>query len=223
MNSKLFFEAIIKYLSGVLLVGLLLFIPAGTFHYFNAWLFMGLLFIPMFIVGIIMMIKDPNLLKSRLSAKEKEGDQKKVVASSGIMFLVGFVLAGFNYRYKVILLPKAFVIIGSVLFIISYILYAEVLRENSFLSRTIGVQKDQKVVDTGLYGIVRHPMYAITIVLFLSIPFILNSLITFLLFLIYPYIISIRIKNEEEVLSKELKGYKSYKNKVKYRLIPYIW
>ncbi len=223
MNSKLFFEAIIKYLSGVLLVGLLLFIPAGTFHYFNAWLFMGLLFIPMFIVGIIMMIKDPNLLKSRLSAKEKEGDQKKVVASSGIMFLVGFVLAGFNYRYKVILLPKVFVIIGSILFIISYILYAEVLRENSFLSRTIGVQKDQKVVDTGLYGIVRHPMYAITIVLFLSIPFILNSLITFLLFLIYPYIISIRIKNEEEVLSKELKGYKSYKNKVKYRLIPYIW
>ncbi len=223
MNSKLFFEAIIKYLSGVLLVGLLLFIPAGTYHYFNAWLFMGLLFIPMFIVGIIMMIKDPNLLKSRLSAKEKEGDQKKVVASSGIMFLVGFVLAGFNYRYKVILLPKVFVIIGSILFIISYILYAEVLRENSFLSRTIGVQKDQKVVDTGLYGIVRHPMYAITIVLFLSIPFILNSLITFLLFLIYPYIISIRIKNEEEVLSKELKGYKSYKNKVKYRLIPYIW
>ena len=223
MNSKLFFEAIIKYLSGVLLVGLLLFIPAGTFHFFNAWLFMGLLFIPMFIVGIIMMIKDPNLLKSRLSAKEKEGDQKKVVASSGIMFLVGFVLAGFNYRYKVLLLPKVFVIIGSVLFIISYILYAEVLRENSFLSRTIGVQKDQKVVDTGLYGIVRHPMYAITIVLFLSIPFILNSIITFLLFLIYPYIISIRIKNEEEVLSKELKGYKSYKNKVKYRLIPYIW
>ena len=223
MNSKLFFEAIIKYLSGVLLVGLLLFIPAGTFHFFNAWLFMGLLFIPMFIVGIIMMIKDPNLLKSRLSAKEKEGDQKKVVASSGIMFLVGFVLAGFNYRYKVILLPKVFVIIGSILFIISYILYAEVLRENSFLSRTIGVQKDQKVVDTGLYGIVRHPMYAITIVLFLSIPFILNSIITFLLFLIYPYIISIRIKNEEEVLSKELKGYKSYKNKVKYRLIPYIW
>ena len=223
MNSKLFFEAIIKYLSGVLLVGLLLFIPAGTFHFFNAWLFMGLLFIPMFIVGIIMMIKDPNLLKSRLSAKEKEGDQKNVVASSGIMFLVGFVLAGFNYRYKVLLLPKVFVIIGSVLFIISYILYAEVLRENSFLSRTIGVQKDQKVVDTGLYGIVRHPMYAITIVLFLSIPFILNSIITFLLFLIYPYIISIRIKNEEEVLSKELKGYKSYKNKVKYRLIPYIW
>ena len=223
MNSKLFFEAIIKYLSGVLLVGLLLFIPAGTFHYFNAWLFMGLLFIPMFVVGIIMMIKDPNLLKSRLSAKEKEGDQKKVVASSGIMFLVGFVLAGFNYRYKVILLPKVFVIIGSILFIISYILYAEVLRENNFLSRTIGVQKNQKVVDTGLYGIVRHPMYAITIVLFLSIPFILNSLITFLLFLIYPYIISIRIKNEEEVLSKELKGYKSYKNKVKYRLIPYIW
>lgn len=223
MSLKLFFEAIIKYLSGVLLVGLLLFIPAGTYHYFNAWLFMGLLFIPMFIVGIIMMIKDPNLLKSRLSAKEKEGDQKKVVASSGIMFLVGFILAGFNYRYKVLLLPKVFVIIGSILFIISYILYAEVLRENSYLSRTIGVQKDQKVVSTGLYGIVRHPMYASTVILFLSIPLILNSFITFLLFLIYPYIISKRIKNEEEVLSKELKGYKAYTKKVKYKLIPYIW
>ena len=223
MSVKLFFEAIIKYLCGVILVGLLLFIPAGTFHYSNAWLFMGLLFIPMFIVGILMMFKDPNLLKSRLSAKEKEKEQKQVVVSSGIMFLVGFILAGFNYRYKVLLLPKVFVIIGSILFIISYILYAEVLRENSYLSRTIGVQKDQKVVSTGLYGIVRHPMYASTVILFLSIPLILNSFISFLLFLIYPYIISKRIKNEEEVLSKELKGYKAYTKKVKYKLIPYIW
>ncbi len=223
MNKKLFIEAITKYLFGVLLVGLLLFIPAGNFHYYNAWLFMGLLFIPMFIVGIIMMFKDPNLLKSRLSAKEKEGEQRKVVISSGIMFLVGFILAGFNYRYRVILLPKAFVVIGSILFVISYILYAEVLRENSFLSRTIGVQKNQKLVDTGLYSVVRHPMYAITIILFLSIPLILNSIISFLLFLIYPYIITKRIKNEEEVLTKELKGYKEYKKKVKYRLIPYIW
>ncbi len=223
MNSKLFVQAITKYILGVLIVGLLIFVPAGTFCYWNAWLFMGLLFIPMFIVGIIMMIKDPNLLKSRLSAKEKEGDQKKVVASSGIMFLVGFVLAGFNYRYKVILLPKVFVIIGSILFIISYILYAEVLRENSFLSRTIGVQKDQKVVDTGLYGIVRHPMYSITILLFLSMPLILGSIYSFLIFLIYPFILVKRINNEEKVLKKELKGYKEYQEKVKYKLIPYIW
>ena len=223
MSVKLFFEAIIKYLLGVLLVGLLLFVPAGTINYFNGLLFMGLLFIPMFIVGMFMMIKDPNLLKSRLDAKEKEKDQKQVVVSSAIMFITGFVIAGFNYRLHVVELPNVFVIIGSVIFVISYILYAEVLRENSYLSRTIEVQKGQKVIDTGLYGIVRHPMYIITIFLFLSIPLILNSIVTFILFLIYPYIICKRIKNEEEVLTKELKGYKQYKKIVKYRLIPHIW
>lgn len=223
MNIKLFIEAIIKYLLGVIIVSLLLFIPAGSFNYSNAWLFMGLLFIPMFIAGIIMMIKDPNLLKSRLDAKEKEKEQKSVVALSGLMFITGFVLAGFNYRFKWIELPNIVVIISSIVFIVSYILYAEVLRENSYLSRTIGVQDNQKVIDTGLYKIVRHPMYMITILLFLSIPLILNSIISFIIFLVYPFIIAKRINNEEKVLEKELIGYKEYKNKVKYKMIPFIW
>ena len=223
MNIKLFIEAIIKYLLGVIIVSLLLFIPAGSFNYSNAWLFMGLLFIPMFIAGIIMMIKDPNLLKSRLDAKEKEKEQKSVVALSGLMFITGFVLAGFNYRFKWIELPNIVVIISSIVFILSYILYAEVLRENSYLSRTIGVQDNQKVIDTGLYKIVRHPMYIITILLFLSIPLILNSIISFIIFLVYPFIIAKRINNEEKVLEKELVGYKEYKNKVKYKMIPFIW
>ena len=223
MSFKLFLEAIFKYFMGVLLVGVLLFVPAGSFNYFNGWLFMGLLFIPMFIVGIIMMFKDPKLLKSRLDAKEKEQDQKEVVAISGIMFISGFVLAGLNYRFKLIELPNIIVILASIVFILSYILYAEVLRENSFLSRTIGVQKNQKVVDTGFYAIVRHPMYLTTIFLFLSIPLILNSILSFIIFLIYPFVILKRIDNEEKVLEKELKGYKEYKKKVKYKLIPYIW
>ena len=223
MSINLFFQAIIKFLFGVVIIGLLLFIPAGTINYWNAWLFMGLLFIPMFIVGIIMMIKNPDLLRKRLNAKENEKTQKIVIAISGIMFILGFVCAGLNFRYSWITLPNIVIIISSIVFVIAYILYGEVLRENAYLSRTIEVQENQKVIDTGLYGIVRHPMYAVTILLFLSIPLILGSIISFLVFLIYPIIIAKRIKNEEEVLEKNLKGYKEYKNKVKYKMIPFIW
>lgn len=223
MSIKLFFEAIFKFLLGVLLVGLLIFIPAGTINFFNGWLFMGLLFIPMFISGIIMMIKSPNLLRSRLDAKEKESDQKMVVALSGLMFLSGFILAGLNYRFNWLELSNIVVIISSIVFLLSYILYAEVLRENAFLSRTIKVEKKQKLIDTGLYGIVRHPMYLATIFLFLSKPLILGSLISFLVFLLYPFIIIKRLNNEEKILEKDLKGYKEYKKKVKYKLIPFIW
>ena len=223
MNSKLFLGAIIKYLLGLVLVGALLLIPAGSLDYWNAWLFIGLLFIPKFIAGIILMIKNPELLKRRLDAKEKEDKQKAVILLSGIMFLAGFIVAGLNFRYKWIEIPNIVIIISSIVFIISYILYAEVLRENTYLSRTIKVEENQKVIDTGLYSVVRHPMYIITILLFLSITLILGSVISFLIFLIYPIIIGIRIKNEEEVLEKELQGYTEYKKKVKYRLIPLIW
>ena len=223
MNIKLFVEAIIKFIFGVLIIGLLIFLPANTINYWNGWLFMGLLFIPMFIAGIIMMIKSPELLEKRLNAKEKENEQKEVIAFSGLMFLAGFIFAGLNYRYSWIVLPNIVVIISSVIFIIAYILYAEVLRENTYLSRTIEVQENQKVVDTGLYGIVRHPMYAVTVFLFLSMPIVLGSLISFIIFLVYPFIIAKRIKNEEEVLEKELEGYIEYKKKVKYKMIPFIW
>ena len=223
MDSKLFFGAIIKYLLGLVLVGALLLIPAGSLDYWNAWLFIGLLFIPMFIAGIFLMINNPELLKRRLDAKEKDDKQKVVILLSGIMFLAGFIVAGLNFRYKWIEIPNIVIIISSIVFIISYILYAEVLRENTYLSRTIKVEENQKVIDTGLYSVVRHPMYIITILLFLSIPLILGSVISFLIFLIYPIIIGIRIKNEEEVLEKELQGYIEYKKKVKYRLIPFIW
>ena len=223
MNIKLFFEAITKYFLGLLLVALLLFIPADSLKYWNAWLFIGLLFIPMFIVGIILMIIKPELLKKRLNAKEKESEQKKVIVFSSLMFLSGFIIAGLNFRYKWIEISNIVVIIASILFIISYILYAEVLRENEYLSRTIEVQNNQKVIDTGLYGIVRHPMYASTIILFLTIPLILGSIISFIVFLIYPFIMVKRIKNEEKVLEKELKGYIEYKKKVKYKALPFIW
>ncbi len=220
---KLFIKAITRFIAGVILVGALLFIPAGSFNYWNAWIFMGLLFIPMFIAGIILMLKNPILLKSRLDVNEKEKEQKQVIIYSGLMFLTGFIIAGLNYRYSWINISNTTVIISSILFILSYILYAEVLRENTYLSRTIKVQDNQKVVDTGLYSIVRHPMYSITLVLFLTIPLILGSIISFIIFLIYPFIIIKRIKNEEKVLENNLKGYKEYKKKVKYRLIPYIW
>ena len=223
MDIKLFIEAIVKFIFGVIIIGILIFLPANTINYWNGWLFMGLLFIPMFIAGIVMMIKSPELLKKRLNAKEKESKQKEVIAFSGLMFLVGFILAGLNYRYGWIVLPNIVVIISSVIFIIAYILYAEVLRENAYLSRIIEVQENQKVVDTGLYGIVRHPMYTATILLFLSMPLILGSIISFIIFLVYPFIIAKRIKNEEEVLEKELKGYSEYKKKVKYKMIPFIW
>ena len=223
MNIKLFVSAITKYLFGIILVGILLFLPAGSFSYWNGWLFMGILFIPMLIAGIIMMIFNSSLLKSRLDAKEKEQEQKKVVLLSGLMFLFGFILAGLNYRFNWFILPKTIVIISTVIFIVSYILYMEVLRENTFLSRTIKVQEKQQVIDTGLYSVVRHPMYLITLFLFLSIPLILGSIISLFVFLIYPYIIVKRINNEEMVLEKELNEYKEYQNKVKYKLIPFIW
>ena len=223
MNIKLFFQAIIKYVLGVIIIGALLFAPANSFEYWNGWLFMGLLFIPMFIAGIILMIKNPELLRKRLNAREKENEQKWVLLFSGVMFIAGFIVAGVNYRYSWTVLPKAVTIVSSILFIIAYILYAEVLRENTYLSRTIEVQENQKVIDTGLYGIVRHPMYAVTIVLFLTMPLILGSIISFIIFLIYPIIIGKRIKNEEKVLERDLKGYAEYKKKVKFKVIPFVW
>ena len=220
---KLFIRAIVKYLLGVVIVGVLLFVPANSLNYYNGWLFMGILFIPMFLAGIVLMIKNPKLLENRLNTKEKESEQKYVLLFSGLMFIIGFVLAGLNYRYNWNNLSNTVIIVSSIVFVIAYILYAEVLRENTFLLRTIEVTKNQKVVDTGLYGIIRHPMYAITIILFLMMPLILNSIYSFLVFLIYPFIIVKRINNEEKVLLKELDGYKEYMKKVKYRLIPYIW
>ncbi|MBR0427589.1 MAG: isoprenylcysteine carboxylmethyltransferase family protein [Clostridia bacterium] len=223
MNIKLFIQAIIKYVFGVLIVGGLLFIPANSFEYWNGWLFMGLLFIPMFIAGVILMIKNPELLRKRLNAKEQENEQKWVLLFSGLMFIAGFIVAGLNYKYKWIEMPNVITIISSITFIIAYILYAEVLRENTYLSRTIEVQDNQKVIDTGLYGFVRHPMYAITILLFLTMPLILGSIFSFIVFLVYPVIIAKRIKNEEEILEKNLKGYIEYRKKVKYRIVPFIW
>ena len=223
MDTKLFSQALIKLISGLIIVWLLLFIPAGSLSYFNGWLFMALLFIPMFIAGIIMFIKSPELLKRRLNAKEEESEQKIVIFVSGVIFLLSFILAGLNFRFGWFKLPIMVVIIASVVFLLSYIMYAEVLRENMYLSRTVEVSENQKVVDTGLYGLVRHPMYTSTIFLFLSMPLILDSIFSFIIMLIYPIIIIFRIRNEEKVLSRELEGYKEYKEKVKYRLIPFIW
>ena len=220
---KLLIQAIIKFIIGFILVGLLIFIPAGTIKYFNGLLFMGILFIPMFIAGIIMFFFFFQLLESRLNNKEKESTQKLVILVSGLMFIGGFVVAGLNYRFSWFILPSIVSIIASIVFIIFYILYAEVLRENTYLSRTVEVVDNQKVIDTGLYGIIRHPMYIVTIMMFLMIPLILGDIFSFFIFLIYPILIIIRINNEEKVLEKELKEYKEYKKKVKYRLIPYIW
>ena len=223
MTAKLFIQAITKFLLGFVLVGVLLFLPAGTLSFFNGWLFVSILFIPMFFAGIIMMLKNPSLLKSRLNAKEEQQEQSLVVKLSGLMFLAGFIVAGLGVRFNWYVLPKPVVIGAGVLFLAGYILYAEVLRENTYLSRTIEVQENQKVIDTGLYGIVRHPMYSATLILFLSMPLVLGSVYSFLIFLVYPFIIAKRIKGEEEFLEKELNGYREYKQKVKYRLIPFIW
>ena len=223
MSRKLFWEAILKFSLGVVLVGALIFLPAGTLAFPGGWLLMGILFVPMFCAGLVMMAKDPNLLRSRLDAKEKQKEQDKVVKLSGLMFLVGFVLAGLDFRYQWLVLPGWVNWVAAAAFLGAYLLYGEVLRENAWLSRTIGVQEGQKVVSTGLYGIVRHPMYSATLLLFLSMPLVLGSAISFLVFLIYPYLIARRIRNEEEVLKKELSGYEEYLEKVKYRLIPYIW
>jgi len=223
MTFKLFIEALIKYIIGIILVGLLIFIPAGSIDFTKGWLFMGLLFIPMFIVGIILMIFNPKLLEIRLNAKEKENDQKKVILLSGIVFIVGFIICGLNYRFNWFKMPYRLTNIFSIMFLLFYFLYCEILRENTFLSRTIEVRKNDKVVDTGFYAVVRHPMYAITLMLFLLIPLVLGSIHAFFIFLLFPVIFIKRIINEEKVLEKELKGYKKYKEKVKYRLIPYIW
>lgn len=223
MTKKLFYEAVSKFLLGIVLVGLLIFLPAGTLSYTQGWILMGVLFIPMFIVGIIMMIKNPKLLKSRLDAKEKQKEQDLVIKLSGLMFLLGFILAGLDYRFNWFVLPPIVTYISSITFILSYIMWAEVLRENTYLSRTIKVEENQQIIDKGLYGIVRHPMYTATIILFLSMPLILGSLISFIVFLIYPVLISYRLINEEKLLEKELKGYQEYKKKVKYRIIPFIW
>lgn len=223
MTVKLFISAIAKFLLGVVLVGALLFLPAGTFAYSQAWLLMGVLFVPMFLAGLVMMWKNPELLKKRLNAKEKEKEQSLVVKLSGLMFLVGFIVAGLGERFKWYTLPTWVSVVGAVLFLIAYALYGEVLRENTYLSRTIEVQEGQKVIDTGLYGVVRHPMYSATLLLFLSMPLILGSAYAFVIFLAYPLIISKRLLHEEKFLERELKGYKEYKQKVKYRLIPFIW
>ena len=223
MSAKLFLSAIVKFAAGVILIGALIFLPAGTLHYAQGWLLMGILFIPMFLAGLVMMAKNPALLQSRLNAKEKEREQSLVVKLSGLMFLCGFILAGLSFRFSWLMLPRWVSILGAVLFLCSYALYAEVLRENTWLSRTIEVQAGQTVVSTGLYGIVRHPMYAVTLVLFLSMPLVLGSALAFAVFLAYPFIIVKRIRNEEEVLTRDLPGYAEYLQKVRWRLIPFVW
>lgn len=223
MTLKLFTQALVKFLLGALMVGLLIFLPAGTLLYFNGWLLMGILFVPMFIAGVVMMFKNPELLQKRLNAKEKQKEQGIVIKLSGLMFLAGFVVAGLGFRFGWYTLPEWAVIGAAVLFIVAYILYAEVLRENAYLSRTIEVQKGQRVIDSGLYGIVRHPMYSATLLLFLSMPLVLGSIYSFVIFLAYPFIIANRIKHEERFLEKELEGYIEYKQRVKYRLIPLVW
>lgn len=223
MTCKLFFQALTKFVTGLLLVGLLLFLPAGTFAYWQAWLFIGILFGPMFIAGIILMVRQPELLRKRLDAKEQQPEQKRVVALSGLLFIAMFVAAGLNIRFRWLLLPDWTTYVAAVIFLAAYALYAEVMRENVWLSRTIEVQENQQVVSTGLYGIVRHPMYSATLVLFLSMPLVLNSVFSFILMLFYVPIIVKRIRNEEQVLERELNGYAEYKQRVRYMLIPFIW
>ena len=223
MSMKFFLSAIAKFTLGVVMIGVLLFLPAGTMSYPQGWLLMGILFIPMFLAGLVMMAKNPALLRSRLNAKEKRGEQSLVVKLSGLMFLVGFIVAGLSFRFDWWMLPQWVSILGTVLFLASYALYAEVLRENTWLSRTIEVQEGQTVVSTGLYGIVRHPMYAVTLVLFLSMPLVLRSALAFVVFLAYPAIIAGRLLDEERFLAAELPGYSEYMQKVKWRLIPFVW
>ena len=223
MSKELFIQAITKFALGVIVVGLLVFLPAGSILFKNGWLFIGTLFIPISLAGIVMMIKNPELLKKRLNAKEEQREQSLVVKLSGLMFIAGFIVAGLNFRFDWYMFPKGVSIGATVIYLVAYLLFAEVLRENTYLSRTIEVQENQKVIDTGLYSIVRHPMYSVTLFLFLSMPLILGSVHSFLIFLVYPFLIAKRIKNEELLLEKELEGYCQYKQKVKYRLIPYIW
>ena len=220
---KLLCNALAKFTFGALMVGLLIFLPAGTLHYAKGWLFMALLFIPMLGAGFVMLAKSPDLLKKRLDAKEKQAAQKGVLAFSGLMFIGGFVVAGLDFRYGWSHIPTVVTIIASLLFLLAYLLYAEVLRENAYLIRTIRVEEGQTVVDTGLYGIVRHPMYSATLLLFLAMPLILGSWYALVVFAFYPVIIVVRLKDEERLLTQELQGYAEYKQKVKYRLLPFIW
>ena len=217
---KLLVEALVKFACGLVLVGMMLFLPAGTWAYTNGWLLMGLLFAPMLIAGFVMLAKSPDFLKKRLDGKEKQATQKGVLAFAGLMFVLGFVVAGLDFRFGWSKMPVA---VASVLFLAAYALYAEVMRENTYLSRTIKVEQGQTVVDTGLYGIVRHPMYAVTILLFTMIPLVLGSWYALIAFAFYPVIIAIRLLDEEKLLTKELPGYEDYKKKVRHRLIPFIW
>ena len=223
MNRKLLVQALVKFFSGLLLMGLLLFLPAGTFAYPQAWLLIGILFVPMFLAGLVMLFKSPDLLRSRLNAKEEQADQKQVIALSGLMFIAAFVLAGLSFRFRWLLLPDWVSWVFAVVFLLGYLLFAEVLRENVWLSRTVEVQENQTVVSTGLYGVVRHPMYAATVLLFLSMPLVLGSPLSFVIMLGYLPIIAKRIRGEEEVLEQGLQGYAEYKQRVKYRLFPGLW
>lgn len=223
MSKGLFFQAVFKFLLGVAAVGVLIFLPAGTLHYPNGWLLMGILFVPMFLAGIILMAKNPVLLQKRLNAREKQPEQGLVIKLGGLMFIAGFVLAGLSFRFGWVMLPGAVSWVGAALFLLSYLMYGEVLRENTYLSRTVEVQQGQRVIDTGLYGIVRHPMYSATVVLFLSMPLVLGSGLSFAVFLFYPVIIAKRIGNEEVLLERELEGYSEYKKKVRYKIIPFVW
>lgn len=223
MDMHLFKQAMVKFLGGVLVVGLLLFLPAGTFAYWQGWLLMGILFIPMFIAGLFMLIKSPDLLRRRLDVREEQSEQKTVILLSGLMFLAVFVVAGLNVRFGWMVLPAWVSWAAAVLFLFAYALYAEVLRENVWLSRTVKVQENQKVIDTGLYGIVRHPMYMVTLFLFLSMPLVLGSPFSFVISLAYLPIIAGRIRNEEKVLESGLEGYREYKNRVRYKVIPFVW
>ena len=222
-TTKLFVNAIVKYLSGFILIAALLFVPAGSLNFIKGWIFIGLLFVPMLILGIFLFIKAPQLLKKRLSAKEKENTQKGVVIFSFLMFVAGFVTAGLDYRFSWSKVPFAVTIISGIVLLLSYGLYARVMKENAYLSRTVEIQNNQKIIDTGLYGIVRHPMYTATILLFLSMPLVLGSWFALILFLPYPFVIAIRIKNEEKVLEAGLPGYCEYKQKVRWRIIPFVW
>ena len=223
MDRKLAVRAITEFLGGLIFVGLLLFLPAGSLAYWQGWLLIGILFVPMFIVGVILMRKNPELLRKRLSGKEKQTEQKAVIFLSGIMFLAAFIIAGLNFRFGWITLPSWIPFIFAVIFLLAYLLYGEVLRENVYLSRTVEIQKNQKVIDTGLYGIVRHPMYMSTLLLFLTMPLVLGSLISFVIMLAYIPLLGKRIQNEEKVLEEGLEGYTDYKKRVKYKVIPYIW
>lgn len=223
MKQKLLLAGSLKMISGLLLMGVLLFVPAGSWYYYGAWRLLALLFLPMLPVGLVLYLKAPELLRKRLNSKEQEPEQKKVIALSCLIFIIGFILAGLDFRFRWTQLPLPVVLVGSVLFLIAYGLYLEVMRENAYLSRTVEIQEDQKVIDTGLYGVVRHPMYLAVVVLFLSMPLVLGSAVAILPFLFVPAVLVKRIKNEETVLEDGLPGYREYKEKVKYRMIPFIW